>query len=70
MFFWLVARQRRDILYGSETKDEQKERWRAAMKLTRFPLIFILVWIFPFINRIQNWASGDDGVFWLYVCHP
>jgi hypothetical protein len=39
------------------------------MKLTRFPLIFVLVWIFPFINRITNWVDGSDGFMWLNVMH-
>jgi hypothetical protein len=44
-------------------------RWKSSMKLTRYPLIFILLWALPIVNRIQNTVAGDDGIFALNLLH-
>ncbi|KAH3765518.1 slime mold cyclic amp receptor protein [Pelomyxa schiedti] len=35
-------------------------------QLAIYPVVFVLVWIFPMVNRIQNWISDND-VFILYL---
>mmetsp|Transcript_16760 Transcript_16760/g.23310 ORF Transcript_16760/g.23310 Transcript_16760/m.23310 type:complete len:339 (-) Transcript_16760:43-1059(-) len=70
MYFWILKR-----LYApsdalqKEGEEEARNRKRAAVKLARYPLIFIVLWIFPIINRAQNWISDSDGVFWLVLMH-
>jgi hypothetical protein len=54
MYVWIVRRlysQKRDELYHREDAEQLRQKWNASMKLTKYPLIFILLWIFPIINR-------------------
>lgn len=44
-------------------------RWKSSMKLTRYPLVFILLWALPIVNRVQNTIAGDDGIFILNLLH-
>jgi len=37
-------------------------------KLIFYPLAFLVVIIFPTINRLNN-TFGTDEIFWLYVMH-
>lgn len=34
-----------------------------------YPLVYLACAIFPFINRVQNWAEPLKPQFWLYVMH-
>eukprot|EP01106_Pelomyxa_sp_JSP_P002517 TRINITY_DN13814_c0_g1_i1.p1 TRINITY_DN13814_c0_g1~~TRINITY_DN13814_c0_g1_i1.p1 ORF type:complete len:198 (+),score=60.24 TRINITY_DN13814_c0_g1_i1:292-885(+) len=36
-------------------------------RLVVYPIIFVLVWIFPITNRIQNWANPDHNIFALFL---
>jgi len=72
MYIWCVKvlyTQKASEFYQRENAEDTRNRWKASMRLTRYPLIFVLMWIFPIINRVQNWVAGDDGVFWLTLLH-
>jgi len=72
MYLWIVKTlysQKHSEFYQREGEDEARTKWKASMRLTRYPLIFIIMWIFPILNRIENWMAGDDGVFFLVLMH-
>jgi len=72
MYVWIVKtlyNQKSSEFYQREAEEEQRNKWQAAIRLSRYPLIFIILWIFPIINRIQNWVQDDDGIFFLVLMH-
>ena len=72
MYFWIVKALnsgKATEFYQREGEEEARTKWQTSMRLTRYPLIFVVLWIFPIINRIQNWIAGDDGVFFLVLLH-
>ncbi|KAH3743692.1 slime mold cyclic amp receptor protein [Pelomyxa schiedti] len=36
-------------------------------RLAAYPIILVLVWIFPILNRIQNWVNPDNQIFVLVL---
>lgn len=55
--------------YHREGEDDIRNKWKASLRLSRYPLIFIVLWVIPIINRIQNWIMDDDGIFTLVILH-
>lgn len=57
MYVWVIYtlhQQKAAMFYQREGEEQERERWRKSMLLTKYPLIFIVLWIFPLINRIEN----------------
>jgi hypothetical protein len=72
MYLWVVKvlhSEKKSEFYQREDAEDIRNRWKASVRLARYPLIFILLWIFPIINRIENLIAGDDGVFFLVLMH-
>jgi hypothetical protein len=62
MYFWIVKTlftQRRTGFYQTEGEEDVKVKWRASMRLSRYPLIFVILWIIPIINR---------STYYLQIC--
>lgn len=60
----LIARKQ--ALNGSDTlTDELQVRMR---RVSFYPLVFLLVWFFPSVNRIHEAVTGDQ-VYGLYLLH-
>lgn len=34
-----------------------------------YPLCLFIAWVFPTVNRFQNWADPDYPLFWLFFLH-
>jgi len=72
MYIWIIRTlyaQKSSEFYQREAEEEIRTKWQTSLRLSRYPLIFIILWIFPIINRIQNWIADDDGVFFLVLMH-
>lgn len=51
----------------TDLEDEDRKRaQRALMRLRAYPIIFMVLYILPTINRVYNWISNDD-IFILYL---
>eukprot|EP01130_Rhizamoeba_saxonica_P009668 TRINITY_DN3941_c0_g1_i2.p1 TRINITY_DN3941_c0_g1~~TRINITY_DN3941_c0_g1_i2.p1 ORF type:complete len:243 (-),score=32.25 TRINITY_DN3941_c0_g1_i2:590-1318(-) len=52
----------------SDTDDKSKKRVRRQLnRLKLYPIIFLLLYIFPIINRIYDWSSDGDQSFFLFL---
>jgi len=72
MYAWIMKvlyKQKSSDFQQREAEEGARKRWRASVRLSRYPLIFIIMWIFPLVNRIENLINGDDGIFWLVLMH-
>jgi len=70
--YFLILRElfviRRKGFYQTEAQEETRTKWRASMRLSRYPLIFVITWILPIINRVNDWVSNDE-TFVLVLLH-
>ena len=55
--------------FNPQTEAHKKFLKEQVKPLKWYPLVYLLCAIFPFINRVQNWAQPDKPQFWLFVMH-
>jgi len=54
---------------GTNYSEKEKQRVKLILgRLKLYPIVFVILWIFPIINRIHNWVSHDE-VFILFLMH-
>lgn len=46
-----------------------EKKWQVIIRLAIYPIVFVLIWICPIINRAQNWLYPDEPIFVLYLLH-
>eukprot|EP01129_Flabellula_baltica_P013303 TRINITY_DN6150_c0_g1_i1.p1 TRINITY_DN6150_c0_g1~~TRINITY_DN6150_c0_g1_i1.p1 ORF type:complete len:327 (+),score=53.19 TRINITY_DN6150_c0_g1_i1:27-983(+) len=51
------------------TKEQKKKSKALVRTLIAYPLIFLGLYFFPTINRIQDWVDPENDVFFLYLMH-
>lgn len=67
--YTVVIRTVNDTMAAGQNDIEDSDRKRATTALARlrlYPIIFMVLYIAPTINRIYNWISNDD-IFVLYL---
>ncbi|KAH3745422.1 slime mold cyclic amp receptor protein [Pelomyxa schiedti] len=68
MSFRAAQRVFRKVSIGDILCSKKKTPGLAILqRLAIYPLIFVVVWLFPVINRIQNWINPDDEIFGLVL---
>eukprot|EP00039_Didymoeca_costata_P013757 m.214217 g.214217 ORF g.214217 m.214217 type:complete len:319 (+) comp15865_c0_seq65:382-1338(+) len=55
--------------YNQDVEAEKEFLQKQVKPLIYYPIVYLLLSIFPLINRVQNAANPDTPVFWLYVLH-
>jgi len=64
---WNIRRNVSSYLFIGADNDSLKSRADILVaKQLQYPLAFLLLWLFPMINRIHNWVSKDE-ILWLYI---
>ena len=54
MYIWIVKtlfNEKTQSFYHREAEEEIRNKWKVSSKLSRYPLIFVILWILPIINR-------------------
>jgi len=52
---------------GAKSEDVLKSEKKYLYKMVAYPIGFLLIWLVPLINRIQNWAAPENPIFGLFV---
>jgi Slime mold cyclic AMP receptor len=77
--YWRAARQLRHEGRSSSTAvlqssggagvtQRRRKNARIVNSFRQFVLVYVLVWLFGFANRVQHLAKPREPVFWLYCC--
>jgi len=71
LYVWMAIRVYKDwkeMKRRGQVNDLTKQRHIAVFKrLSAYPFIFILVWIFSIVNRLYDLVSDDNSIFLLAV---
>eukprot|EP01095_Lingulamoeba_sp_RSL-Kostka_P000519 TRINITY_DN10801_c1_g2_i1.p1 TRINITY_DN10801_c1_g2~~TRINITY_DN10801_c1_g2_i1.p1 ORF type:complete len:189 (+),score=19.67 TRINITY_DN10801_c1_g2_i1:119-685(+) len=63
MYFVIIIQtiiQKNSMINKSKTKKQRVKDLKILRRLIAYPIIFVLVWTPPLINRIYNWSTDDD----------
>ncbi|XP_065185677.1 cyclic AMP receptor-like protein A isoform X2 [Sycon ciliatum] len=61
--------RRWDGTYNPETQRDKERLKEDVRPLKAYPVIYLVLSIFPLVNRIQNAVSNDQAIFALWVLH-
>eukprot|EP01094_Clydonella_sp_ATCC50884_P014655 TRINITY_DN2512_c0_g2_i1.p1 TRINITY_DN2512_c0_g2~~TRINITY_DN2512_c0_g2_i1.p1 ORF type:complete len:357 (+),score=109.86 TRINITY_DN2512_c0_g2_i1:150-1073(+) len=53
---------------GTAAAKKSKD-FKIIRRLALYPIAFVIIWIFPIINRAQNWIDPQNPIFILYLLH-
>ena len=71
MYYYVgrTLRRTKQLLAGAGVKadDSSLKAIQIVQRLGWYPVILIGVWLFPTINRIQNWAAPEKPIAALYI---
>mmetsp|Transcript_20750 Transcript_20750/g.42073 ORF Transcript_20750/g.42073 Transcript_20750/m.42073 type:complete len:275 (+) Transcript_20750:3-827(+) len=58
------------VVLGSTENQETRERdMEAFWRMGLYPVVLVICWFFPIINRLHNFANPDGPVYELYMLH-
>jgi len=66
ILYILIIREVRRI-YGESGKGSEEAK--IVRMLVFYPLIFLICWTFPTINRIYQTATDGNELYWLFILH-
>lgn len=55
--------------YNPEIESQKQFLRKQVQPLKLYPFVYLCVSIFPFVNRVQNWANPGQPIYWLYIVH-
>ena len=69
MYYYVgrTLRRTKQLLVGVKADDSSLKAIQIVQRLGWYPVILIGVWLFPTINRIQNWAAPEKPIAALYI---